>query len=487
MQQSVEFVEEIAKYSLDPLAFVQCMYPWGEGDLIDSKGPRKWQEEYLAALTAHLKNPKTRFRPYRTATASGHGIGKSALVAFLIGWGLSTCEDTKIVITANTGKQLATKTVPEVSKWFRLIETRDWWNVKSESITFALDREHEKTWRADFVSWSENNAEAFAGLHNKRKRIIVIFDESSAIADIIFDVAQGALTDEETEIIFAVFGNPTQNQGRFAECFGSDKARWGLRQIDSRKVEGTNVEEYQEWVDKYGEDSDYIRVRVRGEFPRSGSAQFIGTDVVSACRRYQSKGHESLPKILACDVARFGDDQTVIGIRQGRKFEILGTYRGLDTVQTTDQVIEHIKARKPDAIVIDGDGIGGAVVDGLKHLGYKPPVYNVFEFHGGGTPQDTNMYFNKRAEVWGWMKDWLEAGAEIPNDPELERDLTGPTYGIIRGKVQHGSIYLEEKQDMKKRGLSSPDKGDTLAMTFAVKVAPKPKPGPASRPASPWS
>lgn len=482
----VALLEDIAAFTHDPLAFAKYAYPWEERDLESSSGPYKWQAEIFGLIGEHLSNPATVHKPLRVAIASGHGIGKSAGIAMICGWALSTCEDTKIIITAGTGTQLQTKTQPELSKWFRLAINSHWFDVKAKSITIK-DPKHADSWRADLLTWDANNSEAFAGLHNKRKRIIVIFDEAAAIADIIWDVVQGALTDEETEIIFLAWGNPTQNQGRFAECFGSDKHRWIVRQIDSRTVEGTNKPELQEWVDKYGEDSDYIRVRVRGEFPRAGSAQFIPGDVVSACRRTVVKGHESLPKILACDVARFGDDQTVIGLRQGRKFEILGCFRGLDTNQTTDQVVERIKNHLPDAIVIDGDGIGGAVVDQLKGLGYKSPAFHVHEFHGGAQPLDPNMYFNKRTEVWGWMKEWLSANAQIPDDPELDRQLTGPMFDIVRGKVQHGSIFLEHKDDMKKRGLESPDKGDTLAMTFAVKVAPKPKPGPPSRAATQWS
>jgi hypothetical protein len=482
----VQLLEDIASFTHDPLGFALYAYPWEERDLESSKGPYAWQSKIFQLIGEHLSSPQTVNQPLRIAVASGHGIGKSAFVSMITGWALSTVEDTKIIITAGTGTQLQTKTQPELSKWFRLAINSHWFDVKARSITIK-DEKHKDSWRADLLTWDAANSEAFAGLHNKRKRIVVIFDEAAAIADIIWDVVQGALTDEETEIIFLAFGNPTQNQGRFAECFGSDKHRWKSYQIDSRNVEGTNKAELAEWVEKYGEDSDYIRVRIRGEFPRGGSAQFIPGDVVSACRRYRASGYESLPKILACDVARFGDDQTVIGLRQGRKFEILGTYRGIGTEKTTDVIVEFLRTHEPDAIVIDGDGIGGAVVDQLKALGYKAPRFMVHEFHGGATPADPNMYFNKRTETWGWMKEWLMAGAQIPDNPELDRQLTGPMFDIVRGKVQHGSIFLEHKDDMKKRGLESPDLADCLAYTFAVKLAPKPKPGPPSRPTTAWS
>ncbi len=465
----IALVEDIAAMTHDPLSFFEYAYPWGGGSLAESDGPYEWQKNIAKLIGEHLQTPKTRFTPLRIAIASGNGIGKSALLSMLTGWGLSTFEDCKIVITAGTGKQLETKTQPEMSKWFRLAINSHWFDVKAESIKIK-DGKHAQFWRADFLTWDANNPDAFLGLHNKGKRIILIYDEASAIADVIWDTSQRALTDKDTEIIWLAFGNPNHNIGRFAECFGSDKYRWHTFQIDSREVPGTNKAEIDEWIKKYGEDSDYVRYSVRGEFPRGGSNQFISSDVVAAARKYVSKGHEYLPKVLVCDVARFGDDTTEIAMRQGRKFDSLATYRGIDTEMTAQHVIEFKEKLNPDAIIIDGDGIGGGVIDHLRARGYKQ---GLFEFHGGAEPIDPNMYYNKRAECWGAAKDWLAAGAQIPDDPTLERELTGPTYFVARGKAHNGSICLESKEDMKKRGMASPNRGDCLAMSFAVKLAPK--------------
>jgi hypothetical protein len=370
-----------------------------------------------------------------------------------------------------------------MSKWFRLAINSHWFDVKAKSITIK-DEQHASVWRADFMTWDEHNPDAFLGLHNKGKRILLIYDESSAIADVIWDTSQRALTDEGTQIIWLAFGNPNHNTGRFAECFGSDKGRWHTFQIDSRNVPGTNKAEIQEWIEKYGEDSDYVRYSVRGEFPRGGGSQFIPSDVVAAARRYKAVGFERLGKVLSCDVARFGDDETAIGLRQGRKFELLGTYRGIDTEMTAQHVIEFKEKYKPDATVIDGDGIGGAVVDHIKARGYKE---GLFEFHGGAEPIDGNMYYNKCAECWGFMRDWLAAGAQIPDDPQLDRELTWPTYFVARGKTHNGSICIEAKEDMKKRGMASPNRADVLVMTFGVKLAAKVSAAPPSRPTTPWS
>lgn len=460
-------VNDFYRFRYDPLACVKYSFPWGEGELKNHDGPRDWQGSMLADLSAHLQNPDTRYTSYQDAVSSGHGIGKSADVAFIIHWAMSCWEDARIVITANTGDQLTKKTAPEVRKWFRRAINSHWFVVRQESVK-VKDPTHSETWRADFVTWSLERTEAFAGLHNEGRIIVLIFDESSGIPDKIWEVAEGALTDEKTVIIWLAYGNPTRNTGRFRECFGKYKHRWKNRQIDSRTVEGTNKTQIAKWAEDYGEDSDFFRVRVRGEFPRAGSNQFIPSDIVAAARKYESKTHEGLPKVLSVDVARFGDDQTVVGLRQGRLFRVLAKYRGLDTVQVAHRVSAFMEEHEPSATIIDGDGLGAGVVDNLKFRGYEKGVH---EFHGNGSPEDPTMYFNKRAEVWGEAKEWLTQGAQIPDDPELEADLTGVEYDYASGKRNGGSIQLEAKDDMKLRGLSSPDCGDCLAMTFAVKIA----------------
>ena len=163
--------------------------------------------------------------------------------------------------TANTENQLRTKTWPEIAKWSRLSLTREWWNVPAMSL-YSSEPGREKSWRADALPWSETNTEAFAGLHNKGKRIVLVFDESAAIADLVWEVAEGALTDEHTEILWVAFGNPTQNTGRFRECFRRFRGLWNTRQIDSRTVEGTNKTYLDEFVATHGEDSDIVKVRV---------------------------------------------------------------------------------------------------------------------------------------------------------------------------------------------------------------------------------
>ena len=181
-----QLIEDIASFTHDPVGYVNYAFPWGEQgtQLETEQGPRVWQNELNQALGEHLQNPKTRYEPFLYAVASGHGIGKSAEIGMLLNWGMSTCEDCKVVITSNTERQLLTKTMPEISKWFRLAINSHWWTVNATSI-HSIVKKHAKSWVADAIPWSKNNTEAFAGLHNKKKRIILIFDESSAIDDVV--------------------------------------------------------------------------------------------------------------------------------------------------------------------------------------------------------------------------------------------------------------------------------------------------------------
>lgn len=456
-----QLIDDLGELSCDPLGCVMYSFPWGEGELEGYAGPRPWQIDILQVIGDHLSGPD-RFTPLQIAVASGHGIGKSALVGQIIHWAMSTCEDTRVIVTANTGDQLRTKTVPEVSKWFRLAINAHWWAVGSEAI--KVKGGHEKTWRCDFLTWSLERTEAFAGLHNKGKRIVVICDEASAIPDKIKEVIEGALTDEDTEIIFLAFGNPTQNVGWFFRCFGAMRHRWITRQIDSRTVEGTNKAQIDKWVADYGEDSDFVRVRVRGVFPRAGTTQFISGEYVLHAR--QRSVEPSGWPILSVDVARFGDDQTVIGLRRGLNFTILEKLRGFDTFQTGQLVMRFMDEYKPRLTVIDGDGLGAGTVDAIRNLipdwFIRNPNCRLHEFHGGERAHDATEYYNLRAEMWGTMREWLKSG-DIPDDPELEAALTGPTYGFSN----KNQIQLEKKDDMKKRGLASPDEADCLAMSFS--------------------
>lgn len=462
-----DLIVELASFSGDPVGFVYWAFPWGEPgtELQDYAGPQEWQVQVLKDLGDGLISIEQAIQIART---SGHGIGKSALVAWIILWAISTFEDTKGVVTANTENQLKTKTWAEVAKWHRLFIAREYFQMTATAL-FARDPLHERTWRIDMVPWSERNTEAFAGLHNAGKRILVIFDEGSAIPDVIWEVTEGALTDRDTQIIWMVFGNPTRNKGRFRDCFpgGRFAHRWRSLAIDSRTVPISNKEQLQRWVDDYGEDSDFVRVRVRGLFPRVDAESFISFEAACAAveREIMVQGGAV---VLGVDVGRFGDDPSVIYPRCGRDAlsrppEI---HYGLDTMTFAGRVAAAFLRHGATICMVDEGGVGGGVVDRLRQL--RIPVIGVdFGSKADGFSETGVKYANKRAEIWGAVRDWLPTGS-IPNiitneNTTLVDELTGPTYTMNKKE----EIQLEAKREMRARGIPSPNVADALACTFA--------------------
>ena len=197
---------------------------------------------------------------------------------------MSTRPQAQGTITANTFPQLETKTWAAIQKWTKLCITRSWFEITSDAVYF---RGKFDSWRLSAQSSKEANSEAFAGQHAADTTSFYVFDEASAISDVIWEVAFGGLTDGEP--MFFAFGNPTRNSGQFQRaCFGADRNRGTRFSVDSRTSKFANKALIQEWIETYGEDPDFVRVRVRGECPRAGFAQFIPSDVVAACRKYRS-------------------------------------------------------------------------------------------------------------------------------------------------------------------------------------------------------
>lgn len=443
---------------LDPLKWAEVAWRWGEGDL-RGKTLRTWQREVLADLRDHLQNPATRHKPFRAAVASGHGIGKSALMAMIGDWAMSCHKKAKVKVTANTEGQLRTTTAPEFSKWFNSSMTRDLFTVEATKIAAKADA----TWRLDFASWSENNTEAFQGMHNSGRLVAVLMDEGSAVADTVWDVIEGAMTDADTILIFIVFGNPTRNTGRFRECWRRYRSQWKTYQIDSRTVEGVNTEVMGEWSRLYGEDSDFMKVRVRGVFPSSSDRQFIGTKLVDDAFGTSPRPDQFnfAPIILTCDPAWTGADELVIGMRQGLFFDVLEVIRSNDNDVLIAQKLAHYETTLgADALFIDA-GYG----TGIKSAGdVMGRAWQLVWF--AGAPANKG-YLNKRAEMWGLMKEWLRQGGSLPDDQVLYEDLIGPeTLPRLDGK-----IALESKEDMRRRKLPSPNRADALALSFAAPVA----------------
>lgn len=468
---SHDFIEDLAQFSSDPLGFVIWAFPWGEpGELEHELGPEPWQRDVLIDLGKGLI---TIDKAIQLATTSGHGVGKSALVSWIILWAISTFTDTKGVVTANTENQLKTKTWVELAKWFRLFIARELFELNATSLKSA-DPAHENTWRIDMVPWSERNQEAFAGLHNQGKRILILMDEASAIPDIIWETTEGALTDKNTQIIWAVFGNPTRNKGRFRECFknGKFEHRWTSRAVDSREVSLTDKDQIAAWIKDYGEDSDFVRVRVRGVFPRVDAVSFIPFDLALEATLRAIPLPAGDPIIIGVDVGRFGDDPSIIYPRKGRDAVSLGIevlYKE-DTMATAARTAATFLRLRAAMVMVDSGGVGGGVVDRLRQL--QIPVLEVDFGSGadGGDANDGTKYANKRAEIYGRLRTWLKVGT-IPNKiPGIEitlvDELTAPTFGLNNAEA----IQLESKKAMRSRGVKSPNVADALACTFAYEI-----------------
>jgi hypothetical protein len=450
----IRLQDQVAQFVYDPYGYVLWAFPWGEGELAGHDGPDEWQREQLDRIgKVFLENPEATIQE---AIASGHGIGKSAEVAWIILWAMSTRPHLARWVTANTKTQLTTKTWRELSVWHKRALNGHWFDWQATRF-YHVD--FKETWGIDAIPWSEHNSEAFAGLH--ARHVLMIMDEASGIADIIWEVASGAMTTPRA--MWFTFGNPTKNTGRFRECFGKNRHRWHTRNIDSRTCKMTNKVKIQEWIDDNGEDSDYVRIRVRGEFPRHGTNQLISSESVARARKADIPFDEYMlaPIVIGVDVARFGSDETVILIRQGRKVLEQKFFRGLDNIQVASRAAAIYRdTPNVSTLFVDGVGLGAGVVDYLRTAGY--PVVDV---NAGAQATEDKIYYNKRAEMWARMRDWLDAGGDIPDDPIMGDQLTALEYSYDLKE----RIKLETKDDLKARlpELGSPDRADALALTFA--------------------
>ena len=487
-RQQAEMLDELARGFYDPLRFILWAFPWGtlpEFSLVPlpepwkSKypncdyGPAKWACELLDELsrqvTEHNFDGQHTVKPVRIAVASGHGAGKSALTAMLVVWLLATRPHSKGVVTATTSLQLETKTFAEIKKWLKRSLVADMFEVQARSI---YAKESPETWRIDIQTCKEENSEAFAGQHSASSSSYYIFDEASGVPDKIFEVAEGGLTDGEPFIF--VFGNPTKNSGAFFNCFHSDAKRWTRFKVDSRDAPLTNKKTIAEWEKAFGADSDFFKVRVRGEFPDAASTQFIPSAAVDVAIARESPGMHgtSLRRaVVGADIARFGDDASVIVTRIGRDAvsvplkeirKVDGRAVGQVLVTHCNYLLDVLRFEEV-RIYFDRAGVGAALWDYLRYE-YNDPRVRYYPVDFGSKATNANLYGNKRVEMWGRMKDWLiEGGGVIPNREDLKSELTAPEFYYN----DRSQMILERKADLKDRLGCSPDHADALALTFA--------------------
>jgi hypothetical protein len=457
----------------DLLAFVAMAFPWGvKGTPLERHaGPRKWQREVLQDLTEHIEENqgKIDFDTFRMAVSSGRGIGKSALVSWLVLWMLTTRIGGSVIVSANSESQLRSVTWAEITKWAAMLINSHWFEISATRVmpakwlTEVVERDLKKGtryWSVEGRLWSEENPDAYAGLHNE-DGVMLVLDESSGIPDSIWSVAAGFFTENTPNRFWLAFSNPRRNSGYFYETFHSKRDFWTTKVVDTRTVEGTDKAVYEQIIAEYGPDSTQAHVEVYGEFPGAGDDQFISNYVVAEAAERQPYKDKSAPIVVGVDPARFGSDATVIAVRQGRDIVEIRRYRGDDTMTVVGHIIDAIEEFKPTLVNIDEGGLGAGVVDRLKEQRYKVKGVNF-----GWKSKNPIMYQNKRTEMWGEMREWLKS-ASIPNDKFLKTDLISP----MMKPDSKGAIGLESKKDMKARGVASPDAADAIALTFAYPVA----------------
>jgi hypothetical protein len=479
LEVRAKVAERIGTYTYDPLGFVMFAYPWGQegSKLAHRTGPEDWQREFLATLGQHMRdNADTKsmgldYFPWRSAIASGHGIGKSALVSWLVQFFMSTRRDVRGGVTANTGWQLQDKTWPELAKWHDMLINKDWFTWTSTTYYFSeYPEEKRKNWMFTAQTWNEDKPDSFAGLHNENGAVVWIFDEASGIPPVIHETAEGGMTDGEP--FKFDFGNPINPSGEFYDSFNINSARMSyLRNIDSRTVSHTNKTVIGDLLYKCrfdgGEDSDVFKYRVRGLFPAQSLDGFLSAELINESMTREHEGSGGAGLILGVDVARFGDDQTIICPRRGRDARSIpwAKWGRADTVESARRVAEFARKYRAQAVVIESVGPGVGVIDVLRNMyGIK-----VIEVHPGVKAAKELAWNNKRTELYMKMKDWFQMSrGVVPHDMELYKQATNIRY-FING--QTGKMSMEPKADYKTRMLgTSPDELDALMLTFETDV-----------------
>jgi|TARA_R100001244_G_scaffold45009_1_gene40717 hypothetical protein len=480
-EEEQELMTEVWSLNIkdSPLNFVKYIFPWGqEGTpLEDFTGPRKWQEKILRDITNHIAKNEVIDLPemFRLAVASGRGIGKSALVAWVVLWFLSTRLGGTVVVTANTEQQLKSRTWAELGKWLTLSLNGHWFEKTATTLKpvswfeellvrdLNIDCGY---YYAQSQLWSEERPDAFAGIHSSHG-VLLVMDEASGIPAPIFSVSEGFFTEPTKNRFWLTFSNPRRNTGPFYDAFHSKRAFWNTEQIDSRTVEGTDQKLFQQMLDQYGEDSTVARVEVLGQFPYADDDTVIPIELARAAVGRDVALTASEPIVWGLDVARFGGDNSALCIRQGNTVFEVKTFRSMDLMQlcgAVKNIFDNSTAmNRPQEILIDVIGLGSGVVDRLAEQDLPVRGINVAE-----SPASKKNYLNLRAELWFGMKDWLtKRDCRLPDDDELIAELVGPQYTY----TSTGKLKIEAKEAMRKRGIKSPDKADALALTMASSAA----------------
>lgn len=453
-----------ASWANDPFAFVlealfhikeEQWHPWvpgtprPEGSPV---GPELWQAGVLRDVGAAITEGKRRF-----SVRSGHGSGKSTLQAWLILWAVLFRQPCKVPVTANSHDQLRDVLFAEIATWWRRLPPflKDMLDVSTERVVNRADPEGAfavaRTARPE-------RPEALQGFHSAN--LFFFVEEASGIDDIVFETAGGALSSEHAWLF--LFGNPTRTSGYFFRSHHENRGQFRTYHVPCQHSSRVSPAYPEEVAREYGEQSNVYRVRVLGEFPTSEDDSVIPLGLVlAACNREVLPSDHAM--VWGLDVARFGDDTTALAKRRGNVLvEPVREWRKLDLMQTAGNIAREYSEtpERPAAINVDVIGLGAGVVDRLRELGLPVRGINV----GESPALDPQRYMRLRDELWFKVRDWFEGRAvAMPRDDALTAELVAPKYKL----ESSGKLKVESKDEMKRRGVRSPNKADALCLTFA--------------------
>lgn len=398
-------------------------------------------------------------RPF-TAVRACHGVGKTAAAAQVALWFLATHVNSRVITTAPTWSQVEQLLWREIRG--RVGRAHGERKARDLPSPTTVKLELGDQWFA--IGLSTNEPERFQGHHSDH--LLLIVDEASGVDERIYEAAEGFLTAEGAKVL--LIGNPTRVGGQFYRAFTTERARWHTIHIsvhDSPNYTGEEVPDEvrralprAEWdaekLAQWGADSPIYQVRVLGNFPQSGEDTVIPLFLVEAAQQQTLEPGE--PKVIGCDVARFGSDETVIATRQGDRIRISETYVGKDTQHTAGRVAHYAEETGADLIVVDDSGVGGGVTDALRTRGL-----NVQPFNGANSAHRPKQFPNRRSEIW------FEAAAQLGDmdldaDEQLAADLVSPKYSFDL-KLRR---VVEKKEETKKRLGRSPDRADAVLLTL---------------------
>jgi hypothetical protein len=439
------FVTFLLTYRNDPVSFV-----------VDVLGvePDEWQKDFLRAVASGHR---------RISIRSGHGVGKSTGASWAMLWYLLTRYPVKIVVTAPTSSQLYDALFAEVKRWVKALPP-----ALAELLEAKQERiELRSSPTEAFISARTSRAEqpeALQGIHSDN--VMLIADEASGVPEQVFEAAAGSMSGHAATTI--LLGNPVRSSGFFYDTHHRLASEWWTRRVscaDSPRVSPAYLAEMQS---RYGEESNAYRVRVLGEFPRSDDDTIIPMELLEAAIHRDVARSDVAQTVWGLDVARFGSDSSALCKRAGNAvLEPVRRWRGLDLMQLTGAVVAEYEAltheERPVEILVDSIGLGAGVVDRLRELNLPARGINVSE-----SPAMGGTYRNLRAELWYKAKAWFEKrDCKLPKDEQLVSELATVRYKFS----SNGKTQVEGKDEIRRRGLASPDLADAFVLTFASDAA----------------